>query len=81
MEDLEIKCISCEKTFPFSVGEQEYLKQLQTDGKIHIISMPKRCRNCRNIRKGTKGFPRMDYQPRHRFDGDDQLIHDLNNEK
>ena len=45
-KDLVLKCCDCEKEFTHSAGEQRYFASKG-------LSTPKRCQECRQIRKQT----------------------------
>lgn len=47
MQDKEIKCADCERTFLFTASEQEFF---QGRG----MSEPKRCKDCRQARKAQR---------------------------
>ena len=47
MADIKIKCKDCGEMFTFTEGEQKFYKE---KGLIK----PKRCKNCRQIKKGGK---------------------------
>ena len=44
MENKEIKCADCGEMFDFSIGEQKFYQEKE-------FSNPKRCKECRRIRK------------------------------
>lgn len=57
MQDKEIKCADCGRTFLFTASEQEFF---QGRG----MSEPKRCKDCRQARKAQReggGGRRQDY--------------------
>ncbi len=94
MRDIEIHCIGgCKRTFTFTIEEQEYLNKLHADGKIGVVCEPKRCKECRYEKKRAD-FERnnppkkslADKYPYLRkssmiFEGDEELINELNNTK
>ena len=43
-EDIEIVCIDCDKTFTFTVEEQQFYKERH-------LSDPKRCKECAKARR------------------------------
>lgn len=81
MEDLEIECSDCGTHFIFYVGQQQRLKKLFQEGIIARIFPPKRCMKCRNALKAQQGEsrPAVRSVTRHQFEGDEELIKELNN--
>lgn len=49
-EDLEMICVSCNKRFIFTIGEQEYYRE-------HGLTFPKRCKDCRGKNRRKKRVP------------------------
>lgn len=47
MEDKQIQCQDCRRTFTFTAGEQEFYQGRQ-------MSEPKRCKECREARKADR---------------------------
>ena len=49
-KDIELICL-CGESFTWSSGEQEFMYDLETRGKIDSVSQPKRCAPCRKKNK------------------------------
>lgn len=47
MEDKQIQCADCQRTFTFSASEQDFYQQRN-------MSDPKRCKECREVRKANR---------------------------
>jgi hypothetical protein len=47
-KDIEIKCIDCSEPFWWTERDQEFYKEKG-------LSKPKRCKNCRAIKKQQRG--------------------------
>ena len=47
MEDKQIECADCQRTFTFTAGEQEFYQGRN-------MSDPKRCKECRDARKANR---------------------------
>ena len=65
-QNKEIECVDCKNTFDFTVGEQEFLAKLCSEGKLDRtdsmgnvtagkVTPPKRCIECREYRKQSRG--------------------------
>ena len=54
--DKTLRCKDCGKTFVFSEKEQDFFQKLFDDGKIKILVTPKRCFDCRKIKKEKQSF-------------------------
>lgn len=50
-QDKEIVCALCGMNFVWTSGEQSFLNDLKDAGKIQFVVSPKRCPDCRRIRK------------------------------
>lgn len=46
----EIVC-SCGTMFVWTKGEQKFMQTLLTNGVIQVLEEPKRCRECKEIKK------------------------------
>ena len=47
MEDKQIQCADCQRQFTFTARDQEFYQQRN-------MSDPKRCRECREVRKANR---------------------------
>jgi len=54
--DKTLKCKDCGKYFVFSEKEQDFFQKLYDEGKIKVFVAPKRCPECRKIKKEKKAF-------------------------
>ena len=52
-EDKTLTCVDCEQPFVFTAGEQEFYAEKGFENE------PKRCKNCRDSRKGNKSSREM----------------------
>lgn len=49
-QDIELVCL-CGKPFTWTKGEQEFINDLLSKGKVQEVSQPKRCKDCRAKKK------------------------------
>lgn len=49
-QDIELVC-TCGEKFTWSAGEQTFMNDLATQGKVTTVIPPKRCASCRQKRK------------------------------
>lgn len=49
--EVELNCMGCGVMFVWTPGEQKFLQSLVEDGKIPSAQTPKRCVNCRRVKK------------------------------
>jgi CxxC-x17-CxxC domain-containing protein len=61
MPDIEITCVECGETFPFTEREQEYYREKN-------LTHPKRCKPCRDARRNNLGGPKGAGGERQRFE-------------
>src|SRR5260370_22716995 len=61
MPDIEITCVECGETFPFTEREQEYYRERN-------LTHPKRCKPCRDARRANFGGSRGAGRGRQRFE-------------
>lgn len=54
-EDKTLVCQDCGEEFVFTAGEQEFYAEKG------FTNEPKRCRNCRNARKGSSDKPQREF--------------------
>ena len=52
--DKELICVECGEQFVWSIGEQNFMADLQAQGKIQEVKEPKRCPDCRRKRKPNR---------------------------
>lgn len=50
-KDIELQCKDCGANFIFTVGQQQFLRDLVADGKIETYNPPARCEDCRAAKK------------------------------
>ncbi len=50
-QDKELICADCSESFIWTTGEQNFMEQLYSEGKVKKVTTPKRCSKCRATRK------------------------------
>ena len=61
-EDIILQCADCGCDFEFTVSEQEFY------ASKGLTNQPKRCKPCRNARKGSRGGGGGGYQQKRMYD-------------
>jgi len=54
--DKTLQCKECGKYFIYSDKEQAFFQRLLEEGKIKTLATPKRCLDCRKLKKERKAF-------------------------
>lgn len=49
-KDIQLTCL-CGEPFVWEAGEQKFLNDLASDGKIPSVQVPKRCVDCRRKKR------------------------------
>lgn len=50
-QDKEFVCVQCKVKFTWTVGEQKFMQKLLEDGMVLKINPPKRCPDCRAVKR------------------------------
>lgn len=53
-EDQTLTCVDCGDTFTWTAGEQDFFQEKG------FTNPPKRCKDCRQAKKNSRGDPRSD---------------------